>query len=588
MLLALVYGVFLVLAGITATALVFVSSMHVSSAMLEAVVSQDGAIAELFVDGRLRRADLDPATLSDARADQLEAALQELVSQAGMTRIDVRALTGAILFSSQPGGRGQSPAAHEAMATAIAGHPTADLVEQGDATNILEYLPLKSGDGEPMAVVAIIRDAAPILTRIDLARRDIVVVTAAAGLLLAIILLGVFRAAHRRIQRQQALLFEAERRDPLTELLNHGAAVALLTNALEHARADGQSLGVAIVDIDNFRLINETHGHDAADDVLGRVARLLSAQSIAGSFVARYGPDEFLIIAPGVDQPEMEASVDEIRTRMHELGVRFAGSEEELPVSVSAGIAVFPDHADSVTALLSSAAVAVGEAKSGGGDTVCVARIGPGERVTTGSFDVLRGLVIAVDTKDRYTKRHSEDVARYAVFLAERLGFDDKTRHTIHVAGLLHDVGKIGIPDSLLRLPGKLTAEEYEVFKQHVALGDSIVRDIPNVDAVRAGIRHHHERWDGRGYLEGLEAEEIPLIARLLAVADAFSAMTTTRPYRKALPVDEALKRLGDAAGSQLQEDLVVAFIAGIETAPDAPLPGEVSTRIWRPERHAA
>ncbi len=587
MLLALVYGVFLVLVGITASALVAVSSMHVSSAMLGAVVSRDGAIAELFFDGRLRTSDLDPATLSDTRAAQLEASLGELTTQAEMERIDVRSLDGMILFSSQPGGRGHNPAAHDGMAVAVAGRPTADLAEVGNRTDVLEFLPLKSAAGEPMAVVAIVRDAAPILTRIDAARRDIVVVTVSAALLLALILLGVFRAAHRRIQGQQALLLEAERRDPLTELLNHGAVVALLTNSLEHARASARPLGVALVDIDNFRLLNETHGHDAADDVLRRVAALLSAEGIAGSFVARYGPDEFLLVAPQAEQPEMEASVEGIRTRMRELAVQFEGSEQ-LPVTISTGIACFPDHADSVTSLLSAAAVAVNEAKASGGDSVCLARTGPGERVATGSFDVLRGLVIAVDTKDRYTKRHSEDVARYAVFLADRLGFDAETRNTIHVAGLLHDVGKIGIPDSLLRRPGKLTADEFEVFKQHVALGDSIVRDVPDVDQVRAGIRHHHERWDGNGYLEGLEGEEIPLVARLLAVADAFSAMTTTRPYRKALSVEEALKRLGDAAGTQLQEDLVVAFIAGIETAADAPLPGEMATRIWRPERRVA
>src|SRR4029079_11137268 len=109
-------------------------------------------------------------------------------------------------------------------------------------------------------------------------------------------------------------------------------------------------------------------------------------------------------------------------------------------------------------------------------------------------------------------------------------------------------------PGSLRRRPGKLTAEEFEVFKQHVALGDSIVRDVPDVDQVRAGIRHHHERWDGNGYLDGLEGEEIPLIARLLAGGGAVTAMTTPRLYRKALSVEEALKRLGDAAGTQLQE----------------------------------
>jgi HD-GYP domain-containing protein (c-di-GMP phosphodiesterase class II) len=164
------------------------------------------------------------------------------------------------------------------------------------------------------------------------------------------------------------------------------------------------------------------------------------------------------------------------------------------------------------------------------------------------------------------------------------MGLDEETVSTIHLAGLLHDIGKIGIPDVVLRKPSKLTADEYGMFQQHVALGDAIVRDVPNVDLVRAGIRHHHERWDGKGYLDRLEGEAIPLIGRILAVADAFSAMTTTRPYRKALDVQEALKRLGDAAGSQLQEELVIAFIAGIETDANAPLPGEELGSIWRPE----
>jgi diguanylate cyclase (GGDEF)-like protein len=585
MLLALVYGVFLVLVGITASALVAVSSMHVSSAMLGDAVSRDGAIAELFFNGRLRPGDLQPSGMSEDRAAELEAGLADLTRQAEILRIDVRALDGTILFSSRLGVRGESAVA--APETVRAGKPSAALVEGAGAPIVREFLPLNNAAGDPVAIIAIEREATSILARIDAARRDIVVVTVSAALLLAVILLGVFRAAHRRILRQQSLLLEAERRDPLTDLLNHGAVVALLTNAIERATADARSLGVALIDVDNFRLLNDTHGHDAADGVLRRVAELLTAEAAEGSSVARYGPDEFLLVVPEAGQAEMETSVDGLRARMHELSVQF-GESEPMPVSVSAGIALFPDHADSVTELLSAVAVAVGEAKASGGDGVSVARIGPDERTATGGFDILRGLVIAVDTKDRYTKRHSEDVARYAVFLAERLGLEEGLRHTIHLAGLLHDVGKIGIPDTLLRRPGKLSADDFEIFKQHVALGDAIVRDVPNVDQVRAGIRFHHERWDGRGYLDGLEGEGIPLIGRLLAVADAFSAMTTTRPYRKALSVEEALKRLGDAAGSQLQEDLVVAFIAGIETAADPPLPGEVSTRIWRPERRVA
>ena len=184
----------------------------------------------------------------------------------------------------------------------------------------------------------------------------------------------------------------------------------------------------------------------------------------------------------------------------------------------------------------------------------------PAERRT---FDVFQGLILAVDTKDRYTKRHSEDVARYAVFLGRRLDVDPATLATIGVAGLLHDVGKIGIPDHILRKPGKLTDEEYDVVKQHVALGDIIVRDLPDIDA-DPGRRPPPPRALGRRRLSRRPGRrDIPLIARILAVGDAFSAMTTTRPYRKALDVREALRRLEDAAGTQLDERLVAAFVDG-------------------------
>jgi diguanylate cyclase (GGDEF)-like protein/putative nucleotidyltransferase with HDIG domain len=483
------------------------------------------------------------------------------------------------------------------MTAAAAGRPSGQLLEGAELAMpagsplpvpqaVEEFLPVSDGR-TTLAVVALWRDAAPILARLDDARRDIVLITLAAALLLAIVLYLVFRAAQARLSRQQAQLLEAEHRDPLTGLLNHGAVVAQLTDEVEKARSGSVRIAVALIDVDNFRLFNDTHGHEAADEVLLRVTDLVRREAGEMGHVARYGPDEFLLAHVGAGVSDLETAVDRLRAGVSELTVQF-GESERLPVTVSVGVAAAPEHADSVTELLSAAAVALTEAKSSGGDAVRIARVGPDEKVAAGSFDVLQGLVIAVDTKDRYTKRHSEDVARYAVFLAARLGLDEISLQTIRVAGLLHDVGKIGIPDSLLRKPGKLTAEEFEVFKQHVALGDAIVRDVPDVEVVRAGIRHHHERWDGRGYLEGLESEQIPLIGRILAVADAFSAMTTNRPYRKGLPLEEALKRLGDAAGSQLQEELVAAFIQGIETAADAPLPGEAAPAIWRPWQQVA
>ena len=249
----------------------------------------------------------------------------------------------------------------------------------------------------------------------------------------------------------------------------------------------------------------------------------------------------------------------------------------------------YPEHADSVTALLTVAAVTLLEARASGGDSVRFAARETEDPADRQTFDVFQGLILAVDTKDRYTKRHSEDVARYAVYLGRQLDLDPATLEILRVAGLLHDIGKIGIPDHILRKPGKLTDDEFHVVKQHVALGDVIVRDLPDVETIRAGVRHHHERWDGAGYLHGLAGETIPLIARILAVGDAFSAMTTTRPYRKALDVTEALRRLEDAAGSQLEERLVVAFVDGIETDADAPLPGgEGGLGLWTPSSRVA
>jgi diguanylate cyclase (GGDEF)-like protein/putative nucleotidyltransferase with HDIG domain len=589
-----VYGVFLVLVGVTASALVAIAGDNVYRATVSAVVDRDHSLVELFVSGRLREADITSGALSSARADELQAQLAALTGQDAILRIEIRDAGGHVLAGNVMGVDGLMAPNAAAAADAVAGTPSAAMVSVQDAARpagpplaardvVQEFLPIIGSDGRTLAVVALWRDGAPLVASMGAARRDILVVTLAAALLLGGILFLVFRAANARLRQQQGQLVDATRRDALTGLLNHGSVVALLSEQVEAARSAGTSIGLALVDVDNFRLFNDNHGHAAGDEILLQVTDLLASKTPDGAVVARYGPDELLVVHTGATAAQTEKHLTALMRSLDAISVQF-GDSEQLPVSVSAGIAAFPEHGDSVTDLLSAVAVALGEAKSSGGGTLRVAATGEEDRVVSGSFDVLQGLVIAVDTKDRYTKRHSEDVARYAVFLAGQIGLDDEMRRTIHLAGLLHDVGKIGIPDTVLRKPNKLTADEYDMFKQHVALGDAIVRDVPQVETVRAGIRHHHERWDGNGYLDGLEGEGIPLIARVLAVADAFSAMTTTRPYRRALPVDEALKRLGDAAGTQLEEQLVIAFIRGLETQADAPLPGVEPTAIWRPE----
>jgi diguanylate cyclase (GGDEF)-like protein/putative nucleotidyltransferase with HDIG domain len=592
MLVAIVLGVVLVLVGVTATALLWITSVRLTTATLNAVVTRDGSLIGLVVNGNLRANDLDPDGPSLARVIEVGDVLGSLTAADTIERIEIRSLDGHVLLSNESGVVGDLAPPSSQMSEAAAGQPQALLFEAGTPLNaagelanrggmVEEYLPI-TVDDRPVAVVALWRDAGSLLASIAGTRTEMMLVLVVAGALLAAMLFLLFRAAQARLSRQHRQLMEATRRDALTGMLNHGAIVSSLADAVESARGADGRIGLALVDIDNFRLFNDTHGHAAGDEVLMTVARAVDA--VAGDEqAARYGPDEFLIIRRDADVTAMESLVARLREALADASVQF-GDSERLPVSVSTGICAFPDHAASVTDLLSAAAVAVGEAKASGGDAVSVAQVGEEERVISGNLDILQGLVIAVDTKDRYTKRHSEDVARYAVFLAQRMGLDEEMQRTIHLAGLLHDIGKIGIPDVVLRKPSKLTAEEYGMFQQHVALGEAIVRDVPNAEVVRAGILHHHERWDGKGYLGGLEGEEIPIIGRILAVADAFSAMTTTRPYRKALDMTEALKRLGDAAGTQLEEPLVAEFITGIETAADAPLPGQEPVQIWRPE----
>jgi diguanylate cyclase (GGDEF)-like protein/putative nucleotidyltransferase with HDIG domain len=591
-LLILVYGAFLALVGITAAAQALMVTAHFSVTAINDIVGSDAATTRAFFNAYVKAHYFEsgPFGPTPAELSALEAQLATLVKPGEMLRIEIRRPDGRIVASNDSTLRNVGTPMSPDFARAAAGEPRGAIV-LADASEaapgalgapevLREYLPIVSGQ-DVRAVVGIWRDAAPILDRLAAVRRDIVVVTLSAAGFAAVLLFLIFRSAQGRLSRQTTALIESSRRDVLTGTLNHGALVEHLANEIERARTTSMQLGVALLDIDNFRLLNDNHGHRAGDEALLAIVNLLRQELPAAAVFGRYGPDEFLVVASETAADDLPPAIGALHTAVGALSLQFE-STERMPITISAGLCTYPEHGASVTVLLATAAQALADAKASGGDAVRT----PDASVegTHGSgFDVLQGLVIAVDTKDRYTKRHSEDVARYAVFLAERLGLDEELIKSIRLSGLLHDVGKIGVPDRILRKPGRLTAEEHEIIKQHVALGDMIVRDLPGIDVVRAGIRYHHERWDGRGYLSGLEADAIPLIARILAVGDTFSAMTTTRPYRKALGVREALTRLVDASGTQLEEDLVRAFVEGLETDANAPLPDNDRTprMLW-------
>jgi diguanylate cyclase (GGDEF)-like protein len=598
LLLLLVFGAFLAIVGTTASAQAMLVSLDFSTATLNAVVSSDSATVRALLNDSVRLADLDPAKgPTPADLTSLETRLAALTRPGEIVRVELRRLDGTVVAASQPGLARTTPLSVDAALLATSGDPSAAIVPVAEAgaaggdlgapSVLREFLPVRA-NGQVRAVVGIWRDAAPILAHLDGVRRDIVTVTLSAAAIASLLLFLIFRSAQGRLSRQTAALVEATRRDPLTDALNHGALVTHLAAEIERARSAGTPLGVALLDIDNFRLLNDNHGHRAGDQALLAVVDQLRRLLPKAILMGRYGPDEILLIAPSGAIADLEPAVERLRVGLADLSLQFEASER-LPVTVSAGLATYPIHGASVTVLLAAVARTLEEAKASGGDAIRVAGSVAQEEPITSAFDILQGLVLAVDTKDRYTKRHSEDVSRYGAFLAEAIGLDRATVESIRLSGLLHDVGKIGIPDPILRKPGKLTAAEYSIVKQHVALGELVVRDVPDTELVRAGIRHHHERWDGEGYLDRLAGEEIPLIARILAVGDAFSAMTTTRPYRKALGVREALVRLEDGAGTQFEERLVRAFVTGIESASNPPLPESEGSRarLWTPGRVA-
>lgn len=585
-LLPLVFGVFLAVVGVTASAQTMLVSDNLRASRLQSVVSDDTSVVRILVNGTLTPADLVSSSVTETRRAVLRTALASVVDQGGMLRVEVRAPGGESLFSSD--GRSLPIVSQGDFAKAAAGSTTASIVAApdpayGTSQVLTEELPIKSA-GQVLAVVVVARDAVPILQGIESLRQEIMLVTLAAALIVAAILYLIFRSAHRRLGRQTQALVDATRHDPLTGSLNHGALVTELAMELETARPTGRRVGIALVDIDGFRLLNDTHGHAAGDAALLETYRHLMQFGPSGSTVGRYGPDEFLVIAPDRTAASLEPDLERLRDGLMEVSLQF-GDTEQLPLTISAGICAYPSDADSVTELLAVGARTVGEAKASGGDAIRVVGPDTEKPATVNTFDVLRGLVNAIDTKDHYTRRHSEDVARYADLIAARIDLDPEIRRALWIAALLHDVGKIGIPDGLLRKPAKLTAQEFHAFQEHVTLGGLIVHGLPDMDLVRAGIQHHHERWDGTGYVQGLAGTDIPLIARILSVADTYSAMTTTRPYRKALDTGEALRRLHDAAGSQLDPDLARTFVESLELTDVARAPEPIGWRakIWTP-----
>ncbi len=341
-------------------------------------------------------------------------------------------------------------------------------------------------------------------------------------------------AAQAAAAIDRARLFDALQRraetDGLTGLLNHRAAQEALDREVAVARVARTPLSVILVDLDDFKLFNDTHGHLLGDRVLGEAAAALRYCGRQGDLAARYGGDEFLLIMPGATATIAARIGERLLQRIS--GTTVAVDGLDLPIRCSVGAATFPHDGRTRQDLIGRADSAMYAAKDLGGGAM--GTVGRGTRtLEPTAFGALSGLVRAVDRKDRYTKDHSDMVRDYAVACGRRLGLPAEMIEALDIAGQLHDVGKIAVPDLILRKPGQLDPEEEATMRQHVVFGELMIKGVPYLDDVLAGVAHHHERWDGGGYPHGKSGPEIPLVGRILALADAYAAMTHDRPYQK-------------------------------------------------------
>jgi diguanylate cyclase (GGDEF)-like protein len=323
---------------------------------------------------------------------------------------------------------------------------------------------------------------------------------------------------------------------------------------------------VIMMDMNNFKLFNDTYGHVVGDQVLKTVAEQLEQVCGEAGMPARYGGDEFVVVLPHHTSAAAETIARAIKESLLNVDYTRAGDDRRVPIGLSFGIASYPLDGKNRHELMTIADKNLYHAKT---TDTGIALTTAGQRLNRelraqSSFETLDILVDSIDNKDRYTRKHSEDVTEYSLWIAEELGLSEETMRTIRIAGLLHDVGKIGVPDEVLRKPGRLTAEEYEMMKRHPRLGELIVSAIPGMEGIVDGVRSHHERWDGGGYPDQLAGDEIPLLGRIIAVADAFSAMTTDRPYRKGMDWEIALDQIRSNMGTQFDPTMAATFLTAV------------------------
>jgi diguanylate cyclase (GGDEF)-like protein/putative nucleotidyltransferase with HDIG domain len=364
------------------------------------------------------------------------------------------------------------------------------------------------------------------------------------------------------------------RSDALTGLLNRRSMDELVASEVNRHSRYGGIFSIIILDLDSLKAYNDNYGHPAGDEILKKVGTILktSIRNIDQAF--RYGGDEFALLLPQTDGSDACKIAERVRNR-----IAMVSGKNVIPVTASLGIACWPTDGIGAPEVIAAADSALLQAKRNGGNRSQLYAqnntqdSASGVKVISEDSRVLStiyNLAATVDARGNNALSHSKKVNEYAVALAEALNLEPLEISRLSTCAFLHDIGKIGISDEILNKPSKLSPEEWRIVKEHTNMGAAIASHARQLQTCIKGILYHHERYDGKGYPEGLKGDEIPMEARILAIADAFAAMMSERSYSSTLTREQALQELKRCAGRQFDPNLVKVFLRVMEAEPVA------------------
>ena len=368
------------------------------------------------------------------------------------------------------------------------------------------------------------------------------------------------QVAYVELEEARRAAERASNTDPLTGLANRRSFQHSLDRAM--VTAASEPFGLLLLDVDHFKRTNDTHGHQSGDDVLVAVVACMQTTLPENAVVGRWGGEEFTILVPGVQSHDTLRSVAE-GIRLAVRNERLATRRGALAITISCGGVLSCGGRDSEE-LVHAADAAMYRAKQSGRDRTLLA----GDDRTEAPSDEPELLLIAqsfahtASIREGVPELHCAQVAELAGRIATRLGLPAATVLRCRLAGWLHDVGKIAIPDRVLGKPGPLTSAEWRVMITHASFGADLVARTPGIAESASAVRHHHERWDGEGYPDRLLGPDIPVEARVVSAADTWNAMTHDRVYRRALDFDSACAEVLAIAGSQLDPAVADALLA--------------------------